>query len=107
MSARFCTISWVQVPVHWNHEVPAGCSSDTDLQAVRTVVLTHETNDMHNWLRSCFALTSPLAGRLVHSLGAVTVAVILLGSMALTQSAPGSGREVSANELARRGVPMN
>ncbi|MGC2110085.1 MAG: hypothetical protein WA655_11255 [Candidatus Korobacteraceae bacterium] len=59
---------------------------------------------MHNWLRSCDALTSPLAGRLIHSLATVTVAVILLGSMALAQSAPGSGREVTANELARRVV---
>ena len=59
---------------------------------------------MHNWLRSCYALTLPLAGRLIHSPAAVTVAVILRGSMALAQSAPGSGWEVSANELARKVV---
>jgi hypothetical protein len=83
---------------------PAGCLSDADLQAVRTVGLTHGTNGMNNWLRSCYALTSQLAGSLVHSLATVTVAVILLGSMALAQSAPGSGWEVSANELARKVV---
>ena len=45
-----------------------------------------------------------MAGRLIRSLATVTVAVILLGSMTLAQSAPGSGREVTANELARRVV---
>jgi hypothetical protein len=94
----------VQLPDDRNHEVSTGCDSDADLQAVRTVGLTHGNDDMHNWLRSCYALTSPLAGRLIHSPAAVTVAVILRGSMALAQSAPGSGREVSANELARRVV---
>ena len=58
---------------------------------------------MHNWLKTCCALTSPLAVRLIHSPAAVIVTIILLGSTTLAQSAPGS-QELSANELARRVV---
>ena len=58
---------------------------------------------MHKWLKTGCALASPLAVRLIHSPVAVMTAAILLGSMTLAQSAPGS-QEVSADELARRVV---
>src|SRR5271157_3393025 len=56
---------------------------------------------MHNWLKTCCSLASPLAVRLIRSPAAVITTIILLGSTTLAQSAPGS-QEVSANDLARR-----
>jgi hypothetical protein len=58
---------------------------------------------MHNWLKTCCSLASPLAVRLIRSPAAVITTIILLGSMTLAQSAPGS-QDVSADELARRVV---
>jgi len=58
---------------------------------------------MHSRLRTCRALTSSLAVRMVHGYAIVTLAIILLGSSA----APQSDLErlgVSANELARKVV---
>jgi hypothetical protein len=57
---------------------------------------------MHSRFKTCHALTSSLAVRLMHSPVALTLTIILLVVPARPQSVPSS--EVSANELARRVV---
>lgn len=58
---------------------------------------------MNTWVKTCCALISPLAVRLLRSPATIIVTIILLGSVTLPQSTPGS-REVSASELARKVV---
>ncbi len=58
---------------------------------------------MHNWLRTCAALKSRSAVRLMHSSATLVATIALLGSTTRAQSAPGN-LQLSANELARRVV---
>ena len=63
---------------------------------------SHWRNDeTHTWFKTCRALASSLAVRLVHHPATVIVTIILLGSNALPQSDSGSPG-LSANELARK-----
>ena len=58
---------------------------------------------MHTWFKTCLTVALPLTVRLINGLAAVVVAVILLGSNALSQS--DSVRfEISAADLARKVV---
>ena len=57
---------------------------------------------MHSWFKTCHALASSLAVRLIRSPVALTLTVVLLASPARPQSVPSS--PVSANDLARRVV---
>jgi len=86
-----------------NCEKPNGCDSDADLRAVRTVRLTERNGHMNNWFKTCRALASSLAVRLVHGPATVMVTIILLGSNALPQS-DSERLGMSANELARKVV---
>jgi len=58
---------------------------------------------MNNWFKTCRALASSLAVRLVHGPATVIVTIILLGSNALPQS-DSERLGMSANELARKVV---
>lgn len=58
---------------------------------------------MNNWIKTCCALASSLAVRLVHGPATVIVTTILLGSNALPQS-DAERLGMSANELVRRVV---
>ena len=93
----------MQVSDDGNCEEPKKCDSDADLLVVRTVSFSNGSGHMHNWLKTCCSLASPLAVRLIRSPAAVITTIILLGSTTLAQSAPGN-QELSANELARRVV---
>jgi len=86
-----------------NCEELNGCDSDADLRAVRTVRLTERNGHMNNWFKTCRALASSLAVRLVHGPATVIVTIILLGSNALPQS-DSERLGMSANELARKVV---
>jgi hypothetical protein len=55
---------------------------------------------MHRWFKTCHALASSLAVRLIRCPVALTLTVVLLGVPASPQSVPSS--RVSANDLARR-----
>jgi hypothetical protein len=57
---------------------------------------------MHNWFKTCHAVASSLAVRLIHCSVVLTLTLILLGLPAHPQSVPNS--EVSANDLVRRVV---
>jgi hypothetical protein len=55
---------------------------------------------MNNWIKTCYALTSPSVVRLIHSPVPLALAIILLSVPARPQSVPSS--QVSANDLAQR-----
>jgi hypothetical protein len=57
---------------------------------------------MHSWFKTCHALASSLAVRLIHRPVFLTLTIILLGVPARPQSVP--IRQVSANDHARRVV---
>jgi len=57
---------------------------------------------MHSWFKTCHALASSLAVRLIRSAVPLTLTIILLGVSARPQSVPSS--QVSANDLAQRVV---
>src|ERR1019366_2956913 len=76
------------------------CDSDADLRAVRTVRLTENNGHVNNWIKTCYALTSPSVVRLIHSPVPLALAIILLSVPARPQSIPSS--HVSANDLAQR-----
>jgi hypothetical protein len=75
-------------------------AADTNLRAVW---LSHWRNDeMHSWFKTCHALASSLAVRMIHSPTALALTIVLLVVPARPQSAPCS--QVSANDLAQRVV---
>jgi hypothetical protein len=57
---------------------------------------------MHSWLKTCHALTSSLAVRMICRSVALTFTILLLGVPVRPQSV--SSSQVSANDLARRVV---